>query len=194
MIHMLYLASGNARRFHGNKLLAMVDGKPLFLHGLELLDGICRERGDCTLTVISQYPQIRQYARQMGIREVDSPGSPLGLSHTIAAGIRSIPGLKAEDFLVFCVADQPNLTKASLYGLLDQAIPGTSAARLCWQDRPGNPVLFAGRLAGELLDLTGDQGGGSVAARHGCVWVQVSDPRELADVDTPEDLLEGWSE
>ena len=73
MIHILYLASGNARRFHGNKLLTMVDGKPLFLHGLELLDGICRERGDCTLTVVSQYPQIRQYARQMGIREVDSP-------------------------------------------------------------------------------------------------------------------------
>lgn len=194
MIHMLYLASGNARRFHGNKLLAMVDGKPLFLHGLELLDGICLERGDCTLTVVSQYPQIRHHAQQMGIPAVDSPDSPLGLSHTIAAGIRSIPGLKAEDFLLFCVADQPNLKKASLCRLLEKAIPGTLAARLCWQDRPGNPVLFSGQLAGELLDLTGDQGGGSIAARHGCIWVQASDPRELADVDTQEDLREGWSE
>ena len=75
MIHMLYLASGNARRFHGNKLLTMVDGKPLFLaDGLELLDGNCRERGDCTLTVVSQYPQIRLYARQMGIRGGGFPG------------------------------------------------------------------------------------------------------------------------
>ena len=35
---MIYLAAGNSRRFGSNKLYADLNGKPMFLHGMEALE------------------------------------------------------------------------------------------------------------------------------------------------------------
>ena len=37
---MIYLAAGNSRRFGSNKLYADLNGKPMFLHGLEALEQV----------------------------------------------------------------------------------------------------------------------------------------------------------
>ena len=38
-IAVIYMASGFGKRFGGNKLLEMIEGKPLFAYGLELFAG-----------------------------------------------------------------------------------------------------------------------------------------------------------
>ena len=57
--------------------------------------------------------------------------------------------------------------------------------------RRGNPAVFPRDLFGELAALTGDVGGGAVIRRHPerLILVEAASPRELADVDTPADLL-----
>ncbi len=183
--HILYLASGSSRRFGSNKLLYPVAGRPLFLHGLETLQAAVQGRGDCTLTVVSRYAEIRDAAASLGIHAVDSPDSEMGVSHTIRAGISSLPDLTPEDFLLFAVADQPHLTAASVQNLLAQARPGTIGASLAYGDCPGNPTLFSARLVPELIALQGDTGGRKVLKRHPCIFVQAQSPRELEDIDTP---------
>ena len=184
--YLIYMASGSGRRFGSNKLLALRNGKPLFSFGLSLLEKVSRQREDCTAIVVSRYEEIRSAAQALGIQAVDCPESVKGASYTIKAGIRAIEELNPHDRLIFLVADQPELQYKSLNALLDYR--GTDPiARLSAEGVPGNPVLFSGALLPELLALTGDQGGGTVAKRHSCTLIPV-EPRQLQDCDTPQDL------
>ncbi len=187
--HILYLASGSSRRFGENKLLYPKNGKPLFLHGLEMLQELTAAREGCTLTVVSRYAAIRERAAAMGIAAADSPESEKGISYTIRAGIQSLGQLGEEDFLLFVVADQPNLTRGSVEKLLAQAKVGTEGASLCWHGCPGNPTLFSVKLVPELLALEGDTGGRSVLRRHTCIFVEAESGRELEDIDTRQDIV-----
>lgn len=186
--YILYMASGLSTRFGSNKLLANFRGKPLYRHGLDTLKAVTDSRRDCELLVVSQYAKIREDAASLGIRAVDCPESIHGASYTIKAGINSIPSLKKEDYLLFCVADQPLLTEASLNRLLDTGDGKIETARLSYENTPGNPVLFSAALTSELLALTGDSGGGKVAKLHNCLHVPVENPRELWDIDRISDL------
>ncbi len=186
--HILYLASGSSRRFGGNKLLEPLNGKPLYLWGLELLHGVAEGQPDLHLTVVSRYDAIRQTANAMGIPAVDSPDSEKGISHTIRAGLTALGQIDAEDFILFVVADQPYLTADSVNRLLALARGGVEGASLCYGDRPGNPTLFSARLLPELLALEGDTGGRAILRRHNCIFVQANSLQELEDMDTREDF------
>lgn len=169
-------------------MLVDLHGKPLYLHGLEMLKEVIEQEKDCSLTVVSRYDEIRHRAEEMGIRAADSKDSEQGLSYTIQAGIFSLKELKAEDYLLFVVADQPYLTASSVRKLLRLADGRTETARLAFETIPGNPVLFSARFVPELLALKGDSGGGAVVKRHACAVVSVLDRRELMDIDTIKDL------
>lgn len=59
--YIIYLASGNSRRFKGNKLLFPFQNKPLYQHALDLI----LKKYDHVI-VVSQYDEILQYAAQRG--------------------------------------------------------------------------------------------------------------------------------
>lgn len=183
--HILYLASGSSRRFGSNKLLHLLDGKPMFRYGLETLRKAAEGRKDCTLTVVSRYGEVRAAAKEMGLRAVDSPESEKGISHTIRAGIGALDAA-AEDYLLFCVADQPWLTAESVEKLLALADGKTECASLCFGGQTGNPTLFSGHLIPELLALEADQGGRTVLKKHTCLFVPAASPKELEDIDVFE--------
>lgn len=183
--HILFLASGKSSRFGSNKLLYPLWGKPLFSWGLEVLMEAARRGPDCTLRVVSQYEDIRHWAEARGVLGVDSPLSHQGLSYTIRAGLQSIKDLAPEDTLVFAAADQPFLQADTVLELL--SAPGP-AARVCWQDTPGNPAAFSARLAPELMTLEGDRGGGVLLKKYPCTRVPAASCWELWDIDRLEAL------
>ncbi len=179
--HIIYLASGSSRRFGGNKLLHALAGKPLYRHGLDTLVSVLRE--DCTLTVVSRYPEIREAAEKLGLWAVDCPDSEQGISHSIRAGILSLGEVPQEDYLVFAVADQPYLRADSVLRLLELAQNGAECGALCYGQQPGNPTLFSARLMPELLALEGDTGGRAVLRKHDCRFIPAGSPKELDDID-----------
>lgn len=184
--HIFYLASGNSKRFGQegeNKLLYPINGKPMYLHGLSTLKKCLENRNDCTLTVVSQYEEIRLGARQMGIRAVDSPDSVRGVSYTIKTAIGSLEMIAEEDFLLFVVSDQPNLTKKSINKLLDCANLVAKNACLSWKGRLGNPVLFSAKYLSELLQLEGDQGGKAILKKYPYTLLEAESEQELIDID-----------
>lgn len=183
--HIIYLAAGNSRRFGSNKLLYIYEGKPLFRHGLDMLTALCRKHPDCSLTVVSRYPQILRWAEARGLCAVYSPDSVRGMSYTIKAAIRALKDLKEEDFILFVVADQPCLTERTLEKILACAGPGIQTVSAAYGGTPGNPVMFSARLAPELLALRGDEGGRKVLKKHECVYVEAENKSELFDIDTP---------
>lgn len=187
MIHIFYLAAGQSRRYGSNKLLADFGGKPLYRYGLDVLRQAVSDRDDCTLTVVTCWNEIDQEMRNAGIRCVPSPDSHLGVSYTIRAAIGSLCTLEAEDYLLFAVADQPNLRAETITRLLDTVNAKPVTACLSCGEQSGNPVLFSASLADELCALEGDRGGKAVMRRHPEGHMDViCDAYELLDVDVPE--------
>lgn len=187
MIHIIYMAAGQSRRYGSNKLLALRDGKPLYRYGLDAILEAIRGRRDCTLTVVTCWEEIRTAMAAEGIGCAVCPDSHLGVSYTIRAGIRAcalLPG----DYLCFCVADQPRLTAGTVARLLDAAERRPLTACLTADGVSGNPTLFAASLSDELCALEGDRGGKAVMRRHPEGHVEVScGAEELFDIDVAED-------
>lgn len=171
------MASGFSRRFGENKLLRPFRGRPLLWWCLNALP---MERLD-RVVVVTRYPAIKPLCDEFGVDCLlhDRPA----LSDTIRLGIAGMDGMEG---CLFAVADQPLCRRESLRRLLDafQAAPGLPA-RLCWKDRPGNPVLFPASLFPALAALKGEQGGGRVLPPE-VTPVPVCHPAELEDADTPE--------
>ena len=167
MIHVIYMAAGNSRRFGSNKLLYLYEGKPLYRHGLELLLKLKQEMGEkLTVTVVTQYPEILEEVQDIfercgmaGMQAVFCEESRLGASYTIRAGIEAVISqdpasgqpkegqsmIGEKDYLMFMVADQPHLTLDSVRKLIRAAVSCEPAAS------PGSPTEECSRW--ETLSL-----------------------------------------
>lgn len=202
MIHIIYMAAGNSRRFGSNKLLHIWQGKMLYRHTLDMLSDIVSSRKinedidyDITLTVVTQYDRIiADLDGRKDINTVFCGESRLGASYTIKAGINSLMGrLKKDDWLLFIVADQPYLSKKTILKFIEAASQDKKSkdykvfsAR--HSGKAGNPCMFSCKLISELLELSGDSGGRKVAKRHECFYIDVEDGKELFDIDSEKDI------
>lgn len=190
MIHILYLAAGQSRRYGSNKLLENRNGKPLYRYGLDTIRKAISNRSNCTLTVITCWPAIEKAMHAEGIQTVQCPESHLGISYTIKTGIHSCGTLSETDYLCFSVADQPNLTLESITRLLDAVEHHPITACLSSDGIYGNPVLFSAKLAPELLALEGDKGGKSVMKKHPENHIDIPcNFGELEDIDIRTDMV-----
>lgn len=210
MIHIIYMAAGNSRRFGSNKLFYELDGKPMYRHLLDCLVEIKnrynKSKSDSQtidITVVTRYREILDYCACIpDCHAVISPDSEKGISYTIKAGIMAVQEQKklkkssevthntaeTEEYYMFAVADQPYLKSQSVIKLIDRVLKNTGGKRLVFSLRcgatVGNPCVFNSSLIPQLLSLEGDKGGRSVAKKHDCVYVDIADERELMDIDT----------
>ena len=213
MIHIIYMAAGNSRRFGSNKLFYELDGKPMYRHLLERLVEI-KDRYNklknaesnnpvIDITVVTRYREILDYCACIpDCHAVLSPDSEKGISYTIKAGIMAVQEQKKlkkssevthhtaekEEYYMFAVADQPYLKSQSVIKLIDKVLENKgnmkSVFSLRCGDTVGNPCVFHSSLIPQLLSLEGDKGGRSVAKKYDCVYVDIADERELMDIDT----------
>ena len=210
MIHIIYMAAGNSRRFGSNKLFYELDGKPMYRHLLDRLVGIKnrynKSKSDSQtidITVVTRYREILDYCACIpDCHAVISPDSEKGISYTIKAGIMAVQEQKklkkssevthhtaeTEEYYMFAVADQPYLKSQSVIKLIDKVLENKgnmkSVFSLRCGDTVGNPCVFHSSLISQLLSLEGDKGGRSVAKKYDCVYVDIADERELMDIDT----------
>ena len=208
MIHIIYMAAGNSRRFGSNKLFYELDGKPMYRHLLERLIEIkdrynkLKKAGKkiknaesnnpvIDITVVTRYREILDYCSSIhDCHAVLSPDSEKGIAYTIKAGIMAVQEQKKtgmQDYYMFAVADQPYLKSQSVIKLIDRVLENKGNMRLAFSlrcgDAVGNPCVFHSSLMPQLLSLEGDKGGRSVAKKYDCVYVDIADERELMDID-----------
>ena len=178
------MASGCAQRFGRQKLLEPLYGRSVLSRALDALP-----MGRLDVVVATRWPEVREICESRHMSCAEPAG---GLqSDTVRCGITAL-GKRAG--YLFVQGDQPLLSKASVDLLLDEfASNPHSVVRLSWRERRGSPVVFPCELAGALLTLTGDVGGGEVLRRNPdmvalvrCVEARFAD--ELDDIDTPADL------
>lgn len=211
MMNVILLAAGFSKRFGSNKLLHRIDGMPMYRYAVEAAKEFQERfmeplqkpgKGEkVRLIAVTAYEEIgRELCSRDGFIPYDNPAGymkpdrrlvfnrnqELGISHSIALGIRAAGAVTEEDGLMFMVCDQPRLAAGELFRLAEE-FRRKKKTIVCLSDgdRTGNPVVFSGRYREELLSLRGDTGGKAVIKRHPeeVYLCSASDPAALEDID-----------
>lgn len=190
MFYMIYLAAGLSSRYGSNKLLEMVDGKPMFRHLLDILTVMKEEEPHrYELVVVTAYDEIEESVKGLPVKVVRNNNQELGASHSIKLGLEACGEIGQHDHVMFAVADQPYVQEDELFGFIHmykRSYKGIGC--LSYQGVMGNPVIFQGKFVPELMALTGDVGGKAVVKAHLSEVFQYEADSELSlqDIDTPQ--------
>ena len=193
-LHAVILAAGQGSRFGGAKLVEAWRGQPV-LHGA-LAAAFAAPVETIVLVTGAHAEPIEACARAFAARRADGARLRIvhaadhaqGLSASLRAGLRSLPG-DATGMLLF-LGDMPAAPAALGQPLADALAAGALAAAPSHQGRRGHPVAISSALFPALLTLEGDRGAAQVLAGLGerLALIETADPGALYDVDTREDL------
>lgn len=176
---LVLLAAGRSERFGAeDKLDADFLGRPLASHVATALEAV-----PFMARVAITSDTALDFAA-MGYRVVRNPAPETGLSGSVRLGAHAARQAGAAA-LVIALADMPRVTATQILRLLDAAQGANDVIASSDGVRPSPPALFgAGRFA-ELGALSGEDGARALirSGRH-----IVTNPAELIDIDTPEDL------
>lgn len=175
------MASGQSKRFGGNKLLADFHGQPMIMRILSATDGIFTHR-----VVVTRHAEIAVMCRERGIGFIlhDLPYR----SDTVWLGMEATGDA---DGCMFCPADQPLLRQETIASLALSAMDDrTSIWRPCVGETPGSPVLFPRWAFEKLMKLPQGKGGGFIARMYPerVRTIPVRSEWELMDADDRETL------
>lgn len=175
------LAAGDSKRFGGNKMLALIEEKPMYEHMIEKI----KEVHAYKKILVTQYPEIEEKVKDKH-REftvIKNNHSDRGISYSIKLGLESWEA----DAYLFAVCDQPWLKKESIEKLIEAFLKSKKGILcLSCKGKMGNPVIFDHRYRKELMKLSGDTGGKKVIRDHleDVEFVEVENQMELLDIDT----------
>lgn len=65
--NLILLAAGYSRRFGDRKLLAEINGTPLYRFSLDKKRKLSEKLGDSTILVVTSYPEIEAYCRKQSV-------------------------------------------------------------------------------------------------------------------------------
>lgn len=183
-INLILLAAGNSNRFKGNKLLTMVNDKPMYMN---VLDTILKLNFN-KIILVTQYEEIKAALIEQPIQVVMNKNSELGISHSIKLGIQT--DMEADAYM-FMVCDQPFISLMSIETLIYRFIKSNKGiACVEYEGKLGNPTIFSKKYKNELLSLEGDVGGKSIIKKYpyDLETVTIIHELELMDIDTREEL------
>jgi len=186
-VSVLVLAAGASRRFGGPKLLHPLGDRTVIEHALL---GVLRAGvGSVTVVTGAYHDRLAPLLERYPVNVVHNPHWEEGMASSLRAGIAALP--ESPRALIICLGDQPYLPPSVIAALVRAhretgaplVAPGVNGVRQ-------NPVLFDGRLIGELREVRGDEGGRSVVRRHAheLLLVPFAEPRWFQDIDRPDDV------
>ncbi|EHI97737.1 hypothetical protein CDLVIII_1034 [Clostridium sp. DL-VIII] len=183
-INLILLAAGNSNRFKGNKLLATVNNKPMYMNIMEKVLKINFNK----IILVTKYEEIKEALLERNVEVIMNYNNELGISHSIKLGIQKYQDV---DAYMFMVCDQPFITLDSIKALIDLYMKSNKGlACLQYGDNLGNPAIFSKKYKNDLINLNGDIGGKYIINRNldDLVRFEIHDKLEITDIDTRKEL------
>lgn len=192
--HLIILAAGLSRRYgekHENKLLAELNGQPMYMHVVEKLLNIKASRSDVEdLTLITRRgPIYDKWRGDPRLLCVENPHPEEGISTSLHLALESVGNAGQEPQAIVCfVADQPYMKESTITQFMDafDASDKPMGAIRC-DGATYNPCVFRNDCWPALKELTGDTGGKQLIRRNpdGVYYYELAkeDAREVEDID-----------
>ena len=171
--NLILLAAGYSRRFGDRKLLAEINGTPLYRFSLDKIRKLSEKLGDTTILVVTSYPEIEAYCRKQSVTVIKNDGTDnTGIASSIQKAVKyletqecALEGSRKAD--VFFTADQPGLDENEVWMFLNQYASqnkkiGTMECKNIWR----SPNVFDACYRSKLLQLSADKGGKAVMKQH----------------------------
>lgn len=179
---LVMLAAGRSSRFNGEKLSAMLDGRPVIERTMQVAEGAQFAR-----RILVCRPNQADYFASDGWDIVTNADYRDGLSTSIRQGVAFAQG---SERVVLILGDMPFVTADHLALLAG----GEGVIFTRHPDgRPGCPAAFPPDAFARLQTLEGDRGAASLDFPDARL-VDPSHPAMLADIDTPADLARAAEE
>lgn len=178
------MASGYAKRFGSNKLLADFCGEPLICHTFKAIPRTAFDN----ITVVTQYDEVKRLALEYGFDALINNTPDQGISSTVKLGTEH---LYYCDAIMFAVGDQPFLTQQTIHKAVELYIKNTDKiVAVSYNGKRGNPCIFPQKFFNELMQLSGDVGGSAVIKNHPeSLLLTETDANQLLDIDKPTDMF-----
>ena len=183
MIAGIVLAAGAGTRFGGRKQLALVDGRPLLSHAVDVLRA--SPVAERVVVLGASADELRKEVAFDGVRVVECPDWPEGQSASLRCGLDVVPDA---DAVLVLLGDQPWLSARAVAAVIAARSPGADAVRAGYEGESGHPVLLERSLFPALRELRGDVGARGVLRGANVVDVDCTGLGDPRDVDTPADL------
>ncbi len=189
----IILAAGEASRFRGSKLTAMIEDRPILA---SVLDIALSAPVEDVVLVTGFHVQAVEACARMSAPEAIAAGrlrihraarAAEGMGASLRAGIEA--ALPADGVFVF-LADMPAVPPAVPAMLAQRLTPDVDAVAPSWRGRRGHPVLFGLALLPKLASLSGHEGARRMLADLGSrlALVEAPDDGVLLDIDSQDDL------
>ncbi len=185
----IVLAAGRSTRFgDANKLLGEIDGEPMVAR-VAALALASRARPVIVVTGF-EAERVGAALNELGATIVHNPDYALGMSTSLRAGLRALPG--EGDGALILLGDMPRV-EPCVFEALQAAFAANGAESICvpvHDGRRGNPVLWGRAYFSEMMQLSGDRGAKQLMRLHPgkVVEVEVETNSIFEDVDLATDL------
>jgi len=185
MISAILLAAGESNRMGQPKQL-MPFGHNTIVE--RTIDNLLNSAVSETIVVLGyKDKEIRKTIPGKPIKIAINPDYQQGMSTSIIAGLKQVD--KRARAVLIALGDQPFVNSQTITSLMEAFIANSRGILIpVYQGRRGNPVIFAIKYKGELLNLKGDVGGREIIKRHpdDVLEVAVNCEGVLLDIDTIE--------
>jgi molybdenum cofactor cytidylyltransferase len=190
----IVLAAGRSSRMGQHKLLLPLGGQPLLAHTVA---AACSSSADPVIVVLGRDAAEVADALPPGRWSATvNADYARGMASSLQRGLAAVP-VQMQGTLIL-LGDQPLVTTPLIEAVLGEARHhADSIIAASYAGARGHPIYFPQALFAELRELSGDEGGRSVIARHADILRLVAwpDAHAALDVDTPgsyEALLRMW--
>lgn len=205
----IVLAAGRSQRMQAlgtPKQLLPLGGRPLLTYAVA---AACASHAAPVIVTLGAQAERAQAALDKWAAATDdtangryqcvvNPDFAQGMASSLRVGLAALrERAPAVAGALIALADQPLASRDIFDALLAAALAEPDAiVAASYDGQRGHPIIFPRALLDELAQVTGDEGGRSVIARHAdrLRLVPIADARAALDVDRPEDyaVISAW--
>ena len=197
----IILASGNSKRFKGNKLInrfKTLNNKTLFENTINKISDVRElfkeddnlKNIETSVIAVSIYDEIiNKTFENKDYISVYNDNHNEGISSSIKFGINEAIKINADSFAFF-VCDMPVLESYDIFNMLKYFYYSyKNIGAMFTGERPSNPAVFSSKYINDILNLEHDNGALKIIKKNidDCFFYTI-DENKLKDIDTREDL------
>ncbi len=185
----LVLAAGRSSRMGAlNKLLIVIDGKPMIRHAVEAV--LAAQLSPVIVVTGHQHGELEATLKDLPVKILYNKDFAEGLSTSLRRGLAELP--EDCDGALVALGDMPRVTAAAITKLVNAFNPveGRSIIVPTWHGKRGNPVLWGRQFFGQMRQIDGDVGARHLIAANAetIAEIEMENDGVLTDIDTPQAL------